>query len=269
VGGLGLVFTLGTGKAETKEDPADSPSSGHTNSMTSLAPYPSKISPVIAAPPAGRVATLAVEDLKEYPKLSGPVQRLLEESLALTREDLSYKYGSDDPADGGMDCSGTVYYLLKKAGVADVPRDASEMYAWVWKKTRFQAVVSTSADTFELGRLQPGDLLFWTGTYEIDRDPPITHVMIYLGTNRQTGRRVMVGASEGRTFNGMPRYGVSVFDFKLPGRATLMGGDVPPGEKTTHDRESRFVGYGSVPGLTEITAPPETAGAGLAPKGPL
>jgi hypothetical protein len=260
---------LGTGKAETKEDPVDSPFSGQTNSMTSLAPYPSKISPVIAPSPAGRVATLAVGDLKEYPKLSGPVQRLLEESLALTQEDLSYKYGSDDPANGGMDCSGTVYYLLKKAGLADVPRDASEMYAWVWKKTRFHAVLSTSADTFELGRLQPGDLLFWTGTYEIDRDPPITHVMIYLGTNRQTGRRVMVGASEGRTFNGTPRYGVSVFDFKLPGRATLTGGDVPPGEKVTHDRESRFVGYGSVPGLTEITAPPETTGAGLAPKGPL
>ena len=113
----------------------------------------------------------------------------------------------------------TVYYLLTQAGLKNVPRDSAGMYVWVWKESTFHAVVSTKDDTFELEKLRPGDLLFWTGTYQIDRDPPVTHVMIYLGINRQTGRRTMLGASDGRTFNGKLRYGVSVFDFKLPRRA--------------------------------------------------
>jgi hypothetical protein len=64
--------------------------------------------------------------------------------------------------------------------------------------------------------------------------------MIYLGINRHTGRRVMVGASEGRRFSGVSRYGVSVFDFELP-RHT-------PGDGGT----SRFIGYGAIPGLAEV-----------------
>ena len=67
-------------------------------------------------------------------------------------------------------------------------------------------------------------------------DPPVSHVMIYLGINRQTGRRVMMGASEGRRFNGVSRYGVSVFDFTIP-----RPDDSGP--------QSRFIGYGAVPGL--------------------
>ena len=78
------------------------------------------------------------------------MQRLLARALALTKLNLAYRYGSSDPAGGGMDCSGTIYYLLREAGVPDVPRDSSEMYRWVWTKGRFQAVVSSSPDTFEL-----------------------------------------------------------------------------------------------------------------------
>jgi hypothetical protein len=161
----------------------------------------------------------------------------------LTTLDLTYKYGSSDPKNGGMDCSGTVYYLLNDAGLRDVPRDASGMYKWVWTRSRFQAVAGSNSDTFELALLKPGDLLFWTGTYQVDRDPPVTHVMIYLGINRQTGRRVMVGASEGRRFNGVSRYGVSVFDLELP-RHT-------PGDTGT----SRFIGYGAIPTLGEVRSP--------------
>jgi uncharacterized membrane protein YeaQ/YmgE (transglycosylase-associated protein family) len=75
------------------------------------------------------------------------------------------------------------------------------MYKWVWLGSRFQAVISPTLNTFELNSLKPGDLLFWTGTYAIDRDPPVTHVMIYLGINRHSNKRVVVGSSEGRRFN--------------------------------------------------------------------
>jgi len=197
-----------------------------------------------------RVATLVSSDLREYESQSPQVKRLLAHALALTTLDLSYKYGSSDPKSGGMDCSGTVYYLLNEAGLKDVPRDASEMYKWVWTRGRFLAVNSSNPDTFELALLKPGDLLFWTGTYRVDRDPPITHVMIYLGIDRHTGHRVMVGASDGRTFEGKSRYGVSVFDFTLPRQTELA--DTQAEGSSGADLKSRFIGYGSIPGLDEI-----------------
>jgi hypothetical protein len=190
---------------------------------------------------SGRIATLDVSNLQDYDAQPFVVRQLLARALALTKLDLAYHYGSSDPAGGGMDCSGTIYYLLQQAGVKEVPRDSSEMYRWVWTQGRFQAVVSSSPDTFELARLKPGDLLFWTGTYDVKRDPPVTHVMIYLGINRQTGRRVMMGASEGRRFNDVSRYGVSVFDFTIP-RPEASG------------PQPRFIGYGAIPGLEETPA---------------
>jgi hypothetical protein len=198
----------------------------------------------------GHVATLAVSDLRDYEQQPPEIRRLLSAALQLTTLNLGYKYGSSDPANGGMDCSGTVYHLLIEAGVKDAPRDASEMYEWVWTQGDFHAVVSSNPDTFELKLLKPGDLLFWTGTYKVDHDPPVTHVMIYLGLDRDTGRRVMVGASEGRRFNGQSRYGVSVFDFTLPGQPQ----NPPPGATASSDLQSRFIGYGSIPGLLEMAA---------------
>lgn len=188
-----------------------------------------------------RVSTLDSSDLVEYSSAPLAVQHLIDKGLRLTKQNLSYTYGSDDPATGGMDCSGTIHYLLEQAGLKDVPRDSSDFYVWAWQQGHFQAVVSSNPKTFELARLKPGDLMFWTGTYDIKRDPPVTHVMIYLGTNRLTGRRVMVGASDGRTFNGEPRYGVSVFDFKMP-------------SSSNGDTGSRFIGYSPIPGLESAAA---------------
>jgi cell wall-associated NlpC family hydrolase len=161
------------------------------------------------------------------------VKALVDRALELTRRSLGYQYGSADPGAGGMDCSGTMHYLLKASGVPQVPRQANEMYAWVWRETRLYPVNSSQANSFEFRELAPGDLLFWSGTYKVERDPPITHVMLYLGQMKEDGRRVMFGASSGRRFEGKSRDGVSVFDLEMP----------RPGS------EGRFVGYGKVPGL--------------------
>ena len=150
----------------------------------------------------------------EYP---AKVRQIIDAALELTTRNLEYKYGSADPANGGMDCSGFITYVLTQNGIPDVPRDSSQQYVWVRKAGSFRAVNSRQEDTFELGELVPGDLLFWTGTYSIERDPPITHVMIYLGREKGRNQRIMVGASDGRTYQGESRYGVSVFDFKIPG----------------------------------------------------
>ena len=198
-----------------------------------------------SAPISDRVATLTTDDLKEFADQTPAVQALIVKGLELTRLNLKYLYGSDDPQKGGMDCSGTMHYLLEQAGLKDVPRDASGLYRWVWNQGHVEPVVSANSETFELDRLKPGDLLFWIGTYDVQHDPPVSHVMLYLGTNRQTGRRVMFGASEGRTYDGKPRYGVSVFDFKLSGTPRQQDSSAAP----THEAEGRFIGYGSIPGL--------------------
>ena len=186
-------------------------------------------------------ATLTSDELVEFKKQPDSVQKLLESALALTRQNLTYTYGSDDPANGGMDCSGFIYYVLRENGFKEVPRDASSQYVWVRKAKTFQAVLSTHADSFELDDLRPGDLLFWTGTYDVQRDPPITHTMIYLGTEKATHKGVMVGSTDGRSYDGKSRWGVSVFDFKA--NATAPQAD--PQKKT----RSVFVGYAHIPGL--------------------
>jgi len=167
------------------------------------------------------------------------VRQIIELGLELTKQNLGYTYGSADPANGGMDCSGFIYYVLSQNGFADVPRDSSQQYVWVRKVGNFNAVLSRRADSFELDALKPGDLLFWSGTYKIDRDPPVTHTMIYLGREKRTKKAIMVGASDGRTYDGKQRFGVSVFDFKLP----------PPTNTNDAKLSPAFVGYGRIPGL--------------------
>ena len=73
-------------------------------------------------------------------------------------------------------------------------------------------MLAHSDDSFELDNLKPGDLMFWSGTYHVDRDPSITHTMIYLGREKGSNQRIMVGASDGRTYKGQQKWGVSVFD---------------------------------------------------------
>jgi peptidoglycan DL-endopeptidase CwlO len=186
-------------------------------------------------------ATLLPEAISGFENYPPKVQRLLTSALELTTRNLDYEYGSADPANGGMDCSGFVYFVLKQNGIDDVPRDSSEQYIWLRRTGKFEPVVSQKEDSFEFDNLKPGDLLFWTGTYSIQRDPPITHAMIYLGREKKTGMRVMVGASDGRTYQSQQRFGVSVFDFKMPraDKDEIENGKTRP----------RFVGYAHIPGL--------------------
>jgi cell wall-associated NlpC family hydrolase len=185
--------------------------------------------------------TVSPEEIAGFDANPAKVRQLMEAGLDLTKQNLGYTYGSADPANGGMDCSGFIYYVLRQNGFPDVPRDSSQQYVWVRKAGNFNAVLSRHEDSFELDALKPGDLLFWRGTYSIDRDPPITHAMIYLGREKGTKKRVMVGASDGRTYDGKQRFGVSVFDFKLP----------PPPSSNEAKLSPVFVGYGRIPGLIE------------------
>jgi cell wall-associated NlpC family hydrolase len=182
---------------------------------------------------------ISAAEIADYESYSPEVRKILDSALSLTSQDLRYKYGSADPAKGGMDSSGFVYHLLLTNGIKDVPRDARAQYVWVRKAGNFRAVLAQTNDTFELDELQPGDLLFWAGAYSISREPNITQTMIYLGRDKATNQRLMVGASDGGTYKGESRGGVRVFDFKA-GRLRSKSGNEPG---------AMFVGYGRPPGL--------------------
>ncbi len=186
------------------------------------------------------VSTIAPSEIDGFANFSPTVQRLIRECLALTTQNLAYVYGSADPKNGGLDCSGFVYRVVRSLGIKSVPRQSNEQYAWVRREGQFFSVLSRDPDTFELEDLEPGDLMFWTNTYEVNRSIPITHVMIYLGLRRADGQRLMVGASEGRRYRGQPQYGVSVFEFRMPS------------QEKQNEAKAAFVGYGRIPGLSKV-----------------
>jgi len=245
-----------------KEEKSPSPSPSETASLPTpaasgaVAPT-STVSPSPGQTPApqklvlpqkeGRGApnvTLSPQAITNFESYPPKVQKLLTSALELTTRNLDYKSGSADPANGGMDCSGFVYYVLSQNGVAPyVPDDSKDQYTWLRSAGTFEPVVSGKDDSFELNGLKPGDLLFWSGTYSSERDPPITHVMIYLGREKKTGARVMVGAGDGRTYQSQQRFGVSVFEFKMP--------QTQNSEAYEGRERPRFIGYGHIPHLNE------------------
>jgi len=201
-----------------------------------------KISPTpIAGKAATASATISMAEIADSQSYSPDLRKIVELSLNLGGRKLRYKYASADPVNGGMDCSGFIYYVLTSCGLKDVPRDARDQYVWVRKAGNFQVVLAQRDDTFELEALQPGDLLFWASNYGVSRDPDVTQTMIYLGREKGTDQRIMVGASEANTFKGRPRSGVGIFDFKV-GRAA---------PRTNKEPGPVFVGYGRIPGLAQ------------------
>ena len=200
-----------------------------------IRPAPSPIAKKTSRPNA----TVVIAEIADSPSYSPEVKKVIDLGLNLTTQNLGYKYASADPANGGMDCSGFIYYVLSKCGIKDVPRDAREQYIWVRKAGNFQAVLAQRDDSFELDALKPGDLLFWASTYGVSRDPDITQTMIYLGREKGTNQRIMVGASEDRSYKGQSRLGVNVFDFKVSRAAP----------KSNKEPGPVFVGYGRIPGL--------------------
>lgn len=201
------------------------------------------------------VTSIEPEALLGFEHYAPQLQQLIRDALALTKLNLTYTFGASNPKQGGMDCSGTIWYLLNGAGLKGVPRQSNEMAGWMQSNTLLHR--TPTADSLkhpEFSALQPGDLLFWTGTYETaPRKIPVTHVMLYLGKLKKSGRAVVFGASDGRVYQGERRTGVSVFDFSLPSA----GGT------------SSFYGYGLIPGVgriaVKVPTPPEPMVAKVSP----
>src|SRR5205807_8691375 len=89
--------------------PFDSASATATpaESPTSTPPAPS-VSPSPLPLRGALNASLSPAQIKGFANYPENVKKLLGVALDLTMRNLTYKYGSDDPANGGMDCSGFV-----------------------------------------------------------------------------------------------------------------------------------------------------------------
>jgi cell wall-associated NlpC family hydrolase len=187
-------------------------------------------------PKPAQVSSFSTDDIEHFDDYPPALQKLISYASELTRKSLTYTFASSDPANGGMDCSGTIYHLLKHDGLKEPPRQSDEMCRWVMKHAvlhRTENAASLKSPSF--ASLEPGDLLFWTGTYQAapQRTLPITHVMLYLGKRKSDGKPIVFGASDGRSYDGQRRCGVSVFDFVLPKK----------------DGKAAFYGYGEIPNL--------------------
>ena len=191
------------------------------------------------------VSSLETTELAEFDQQSEPVKKLIREALALTKLNLTYVFSSSDPKLGGMDCSGTIYHLLIKQGLKQTPRQSDEMGQWLQDKGTLNRTDKADSLTHAaFNALKPGDLIFWSGTYEATpRKLPITHVMLYLGQHKVTQKPVIFGASDGRSYEGQKRTGVSVFNLTMP----------------KADGKAAIYGFGSVPGLVPAKATSEPA----------
>jgi cell wall-associated NlpC family hydrolase len=145
--------------------------------------------------------------------------RFLSETRELASQGIPYD-GSWRP-DGEsrsweMDCSNTTRYLYQVTAGISLPRTASDQYYYLHLQDKAWDVPMNSAGfadcNFLRSNLKPGDLLFWQNTYRPERQPPITHVMIFLGTDAR-GRWLMAGSQGSRGFYNRRRCGPDVYVF--------------------------------------------------------
>ena len=140
---------------------------------------------------------------------------------------LTYKFGGDHPTEGGMDCSGTMRFLLADVGFDDMPRTSYQQYDWLRKHKTFHHSKSIPESAGGRKGIRAGDLIFWGGTYNSGHK--VSHVMIYLGQSPD-GTHYMFGA-RGKKMKGLFGSGVDIF--------TLKSG-----------YQKNLIGYGSLPGVS-------------------
>ncbi len=152
------------------------------------------------------------------------VQELRRRAEGISLQGFPYVFGGSSPADGGMDCSGTMQYLLDGL-VKGMPRTSYQQYDWLKKNRSMRRTKKIPAKMGGRKGLKPGNLIFWGGTYKSGHK--VSHVMIYLGQGSD-GRHYMFGA-RGKKKKGLNGSGVDIFE-------------LPAG------KQKSLIGYGSLPG---------------------
>lgn len=193
------------------------------------------IDPIVMLDVKTRPARIKPTELLEFAALPEARRTLIGIALAVAWESpwLPYLAGGADPLEGGFDCSGAMYFILRKAGL-DPPRSSGAQMEWLIKNDRLHVVSAQAADLKDpsFAKLKPGDLLFWAV-----RQPGgamrVHHVAMYLGKENRGSRPVMIGSTDGRTYHGQRANGYGVHDLKMP-RA---------------ESASKLIGYGTPPGM--------------------
>ncbi len=210
--------------------------------FVSIAPYAHAQTPApVGKGGYGKPALITTAQLTEFETLPADRKKLIEGALTVAHDSpwLPYQFGGADPKDGGFDCSGAMYFVMCKAGLAP-PRSSAEQYFWLKSQNRL-IEIPLAATTLEhpgFKSLQPGDLLFWGSTYAPadGRKVNITHIALFLGHEKKDHRAVMINATDGRSYRGIKANGYGVYDFQLPREGRL----------------AVFMGYGTPPGIAEI-----------------
>jgi hypothetical protein len=191
---------------------------------------------------------------------------LVETARLLGRKSIAYQESWRPPREDSswmMDCSNTSRYIYKAVFGLDLPRVASSQYAMLKQQGLITYAPRTTDGNVDqealVSQLRSGDLLFWEWTYDIERNPPITHVMIYLGRTAD-GTAKMVGSATRSKGEVTRSGGIDVYTFNAN---APMGGVRDFWGNTV--RKGRFVGYGRMireqpstplPQLAEISTRP-------------
>jgi cell wall-associated NlpC family hydrolase len=165
---------------------------------------------------------------------------LMSEALALQGQGISYGASVAVEGEGerwAMDCSNAARYLISRTAGVDLPRTASAQYEHVRRHGKLKRVGGLFGGTPDLKwwakRLRPGDLLFWEHTYKPQRQPPVTHVMVYVGRDEK-GNLLMAGSQNSR--------GVGIY--KLQPRVPYGGHG---GFLGMFKKKGKLVAYGRLP----------------------
>lgn len=172
--------------------------------------------------------------------------KLRDVAISLARHDIGYNKKWRPPGEKEpwvMDCSNTSRYLLQQAAGLEIPRTASSQY-WVLDNKKLVWRVPKDNEgrpskAYLERNLQVGDLLFWEHTYKPVREPPVTHVTVFLGKNKK-GEWIMAGSQSrqrGELTDDIGGPDLYVFNPHAPsgGYSTMLG---------MHKVKGRFVGFG-------------------------
>lgn len=200
--------------------------------------------PAVVEKAHGKPACIATAKLSDFDILPADRQKLIAGALTVARDSpwLPYTAGGSRPSDGGFDCSGAMYFVMRAAGL-DPPRTAAGQFQWLKDHHRLQEVPADVVDMDHpvMKNLSPGDLLFWgrPAKGESGDEMEITHVAMFLGKETMGQRPVMINSTYGRSYRGTKANGYGVYDFRLPRAGARIA----------------FLGYGTPPGISAMPQP--------------